>query len=152
MANQNRYREKNNPILSVLYVIVVLLLVAALVFMYKIYREKRMAYNMLVEQASRTDAGYDIESRKADDAMPADPQDAVTLSPTAETTPQPTVIATPEPTAVATAEPTAAPEVTAAPEPTAEPETSAEAPQAFIPEDGKSELVDESLAQGIGTN
>jgi len=67
MANSNsRYKEKSNPILSVLYVIVVLVLVAALIFMYKIYRDKRNAYKLLVQSASETDAGYDIAARKAD--------------------------------------------------------------------------------------
>ena len=141
MANQNRYKEKSNPVLSVLYVIVVVLLVVALVFMYRMYKEKRNTYHKLVEQASQTDAGYDIESRKADDIVidlenqPDAMDTAVTLAPTVE------------PTVEVTAEPTA--EVTTAPEPTAEAEPSA---TVFIPETEKDDLVDESLSKGIADN
>lgn len=144
MANSNsRYKEKNNPILSVLYVIVVLVLVAALIFMYKIYRDKRNAYKLLVQSASETDAGYDIAARKADIDASGELEDepdmtAVTLAPTAEPTAEPTAVPTPE--------------VTAEPEPTAVPETPTEAPAAYIPETEQDALVDESLAQGIDGN
>lgn len=144
MANSNsRYKEKSNPILSVLYVIVVLVLVAALIFMYKIYRDKRNAYKLLVQSASETDAGYDIAARKADLDASGELEDepdmtAVTLAPTAEPTAEPTAVPTPE--------------VTAEPEPTAVPEPPTEAPAAYIPEAEQDALVDESLAQGIGGN
>ena len=139
MANK-QYTEKSNPFLTFLYIVVVLVLIAALVFMYTIYREKKNSYATLVEQASKTDEGYDIEARKADDDTIIDLEDqavetTMTLAPTA----------TVAPTAVPTA--TAMPELTEAP--AAEPEPTV---TAFIPEPEKNELLDESLAKGIAAN
>ena len=132
MAKQNRYQEKRNPVLTVLYILAILVLVAALAFMYKTYRDKRMQYDTLVEEASMTEQGFDIESRKAPRETA---EEAVTPEPTA--TPEPTEA----PTAVPTEAPTEAPVETEAAE---TPET-----EVFIPDEGQNSLVDESLSKGI---
>ena len=137
MANRNRYKEKRNPGLTILYILVILALLAALAFMYKTYREKRMQYQVLVEEASQTEKGYDIETRKGNREAAEE---------TAEVTAAPT--ATAVPTEAPTEAPTDAP--TEAPAEAAEPEAG-EAPDVdvFIPEETQNDLVDESLSKGI---
>ena len=65
MADQkNRYQEKTNPVLQVLYVIVILALVTILFFLYRNWQDQRRMYDTLVQEAVATEVDYDIENRK----------------------------------------------------------------------------------------
>ena len=138
MAKRNMYQEKTKPILTFLYIVVALALVAALFVMFQKDRSRRKEYGNLVLDAAADEASLDIASKKNVEELVLD--DAGELTPTA----------TPEPTA------TPAPTDTPEPTPTIEPvETMPVADEnvvalptttPYIPED---DLVDEELAQGI---
>ena len=90
MARNSDYQEKNNPILSVLYVLVVIALVVALGMMYMNYRERRSEYKQIVAEASRSDVNLDIESRRDNSEVEEE-----TAEVTAETTEAPAVTEAP---------------------------------------------------------
>lgn len=104
MARNNAYHERSNPLLTVLYVIVALALIAALVYMYMNYREKRAEYLELVREVSRTETAMELSARGSaseDEAeATAEPTEATeaTVEPADEATatPEP-VVETPEP-------------------------------------------------------
>lgn len=132
MARHHSDNDSTSPVLKVLYFIVFVGLIAALVFMYRNYRNRKNEYKALVRQAAQDEMAYDIESRKDNGEI----QDEI-----AET-------AAPEPETTEAPEPTAEP----AQEPTQEPEHESDQESEPAETDAPSEsdeLMDESLAAGI---
>jgi len=91
MGKNREYQEKNRPILSILYAVVVIALVAALALMYMNNRQRRSEYKQLVRDAARTDMNLDIESRKGDDEEEEEVEETPTPEPTAQPTEAPSL-------------------------------------------------------------
>ena len=144
MARHNGYHEKSNPLLTVLYVLVALLLIAALLFMYKIHRERREEYENLVRQAAENEKVMELEARAqaiaedeaegmeeaVEDAQEALPELVVSFE-----------TAVPEPTEAPVIE-TAAPEVTQPPVESAAPAGDTGLPELSVPDDA---LIDDDF-------
>lgn len=64
MAKKNAYKEEGKPLLTILYFIVVLVLIADLVFLYDNWKTKTAEFGALVRQASAAEGAYRIEERK----------------------------------------------------------------------------------------
>ena len=91
MGKNREYQEKNRPILSILYAVVVIALVVALVLMYMNNKQRRSEYKQLVRDAARTDMNLDIESRKGDDEEEEEVEETATPEPTAQPTEAPSL-------------------------------------------------------------
>lgn len=87
--NHNVYREKTNPALTVLYIIVVLALIAANAYMYMNWREKQHSYNDMVLEAAASEKSMTLESRKSA-YVPEDEAEEGDLEAVAEPSPEPT--------------------------------------------------------------
>ena len=138
MAKRNMYQEKTKPILTFLYIIVALVLVAALFLMFQRDRNRRKDYASLVMEAASDEASLDIASRKNVDELVLDEDGELTPTATPEPTATPAPTDTPEPTATVEpveTMPVADENVVALPTTTP-----------YIPED---DLVDEELAKGM---
>ena len=85
-SNHNVYREKTNPALTVLYIIVVLALIAANAYMYMNWRAKQHNYSDMVLEAAESEKSMTLESRKSayvpeDEAEEAELEAAVEPAP-----------------------------------------------------------------------
>ncbi|MBR1559261.1 MAG: hypothetical protein IJ646_03370 [Clostridia bacterium] len=139
MAKHSEYQEKSKPLITALYIIVALALIAALAFMYIKDRNRRKQYDDLVLDAAASENSMDIAARKEGQELVPDEADELMVE---------TATATPAPTATPTPAPTDTPAPTVAPteaQPVAD-DASLPTVTPFIPDD---KVVDEALAQGL---
>ena len=56
MARNNTYKEKTNPVITILYYTVLVVLFAALVLLYRNYRIRQNNYTLMIQQAAASDS------------------------------------------------------------------------------------------------